>query len=681
MERMVNRRLMQFLEDGKYLDNRQFAFRQGFGTSGYLGSLSETIWRAVDSGHHIDIGILDIAKAYNSVWREGVLRQLLDWGVKGRLGVFLQDYLANRKFRVGIGGCQSDEFVEVNGVPQGSALAVTLFLVSVNSMFQCLPRDVYAFMYADDIVIVVSGRRVRPVRRKIQTAVNAIGRWAESVGFSIAAEKCSITHCCNTHHVATGVPVKLGSVNIPFRREPKILGVTIDRKFCFIPHFRRIKQECESRLRLLRTISSRHPRWNRLTGLNISRALINSRIFYGVEATCTNRSGLTSVLAPLYNRSVRLCSNLLPGTPATDACVEAGVLPFRWIVAVTIIKRALSYLEKTTGNDCVLLQVSKEIHRSFTGTDLPKLARLHRVCKRPWFESGLSIDTSLASSRGANPNSSVATAKFAELVNTRFTHHMQVFTDGSKCNNSVGIGISGIGRGLCLKMPKLCSVFSAEAAAIAHAVGRVPANTPVVIFTDSLSVLSALEAGESRHPFIQAIEVNCAAMTTLCWVLGHSNIHGNERADTLAAVGRSAQAFATDTVPAADIFKNFKNETIIHFTRHWRSSTGLLSKVKGDLNRWNDRDDRREQRVLSRLRARHTRVTHAHTITRCDPPICTTCNTRLTVEHMLINCAEYHDLREHYQLSTSIRDVLSNDPVREEVLLSFLKDAGLFWEI
>ncbi|XP_055622303.1 uncharacterized protein LOC129765891 [Toxorhynchites rutilus septentrionalis] len=625
MERMVNRRLMQFLEDGKYLDNRQFAFRQGFGTSVYLGSLSDTIWCAIDSGQHVDIAILDIAKAYNSVWRAGVLRQLRDWGIKGRLGLFLQDYLADRKFRVGIGGCQSDEFVEVNGVPQGSALAVTLFLVSVNSVFHCLPRDVYVFVYADDIVIAVSGRSIRLVRRKIQTAVNAIGRWAESVGFSIAAEKCAITHCCNSHHVATGVPVKLGSVNIPFRREPKILGVTIDRKFSFAPHFRRTKQECESRLRLLRTISSRHPRWNRHTGLNISRALINSRIFYGVEATCTNRSGLISVLAPLYNRSVRLCSNLLPGTPATDACVEAGVLPFRWIVAVTIIKRALSYLEKTTGNDCVLLQVTKEIYRSFVGTDFPKLARLHRV----WFERRINIDTSLASTLGANPSSSVATAKFAELVNTRFLHHMRVFTDGSKCNDSVGIGVSGIGRGLCLKMPKLCSVFLAEATAIAHAVCRVPAHIPVVVFADSLSVLSALEAGKSRHPFIQAIEINCTPMTTLCWVPGHSNIHGNERADTLAAAGRSAQAFATDTVPAADIFKNFKNEAIVHFTRHWRSSTGLLSKVKGDLTRWNDRDNRREQRVLSRLRARHTRVTHAHTITRCDPPICTTCDTRL----------------------------------------------------
>ncbi|XP_058811092.1 uncharacterized protein LOC131675989 [Topomyia yanbarensis] len=220
MERLVNRRLVTYLEEGNFLDLWQFAFRKGLGSGIHLGSFAEVVGQALEENKHTDIAILDLAKAYNTVWREGVLRQLHQWGIRGNMGRFVQEFLRNRTFRVCIGGNKSDTFREANGVPQGSVLAVTLFLVSMNTLFDALPKGVFIFLYADDIILVAIGKTKARTRIKLQAAVNAVGRWAEGTGFNIAPE-CAIAHCCNSHHVAFDRPVKLVGATIPFRKEPQ----------------------------------------------------------------------------------------------------------------------------------------------------------------------------------------------------------------------------------------------------------------------------------------------------------------------------------------------------------------------------------------------------------------------------------------------------------------------------
>ena len=53
------------------------------------------------------------------------------------------------------------------------------------------------------------------------------------------------------------------------------------------------------------------------------------------------------------------------------------------------------------------------------------------------------------------------------------------------------------------------------------------------------------------------------------------------------------------------------------------------------------RSVRRDEVVLSRLRLGHSYLTHSYLLKGEPPPECVTCNCRLTISHILVDCIEY----------------------------------------
>ena len=95
----------------------------------------------------------DLEKAYDTTWKYGILRDLHESGLRGRMPIFISKFLENRNFRIRLGSTLSDAFEQEMGVPQGSILSVTLFSLKINSLVKVLGKDVEGSLYVDDFLM------------------------------------------------------------------------------------------------------------------------------------------------------------------------------------------------------------------------------------------------------------------------------------------------------------------------------------------------------------------------------------------------------------------------------------------------------------------------------------------------------------------------------------------------
>ena len=252
---MINTRFNWYLEKYGILDKSQCGFRKHRSTTDHLVSLKRYIRDAFAQKQQAVGLFFDLEKAYETTWQYGIIWDLHKIGLRGRLPVFVSEYLRDRPIRVRIGNTLSGEFYPEEGVPTGGVLAVTCFGLKVNELPSLIATDIFRALFVDDLAICFRGRSLDTIERHLQQAVTTIQEWATRNGFRFAAHKCKVVHCTASRYKAQRPPtIRISDTLLPVEESTKFLGLLWDSHLSFKEHISALKTQCKEALNLIRVV-------------------------------------------------------------------------------------------------------------------------------------------------------------------------------------------------------------------------------------------------------------------------------------------------------------------------------------------------------------------------------------------------------------------------------------------
>ena len=149
----------------------------------------------MDEAIPVDIVYIDFAKAFDKVSHNKLIPKLGKAGIHGPLLKWITAFLSNRKFRVKLNGNFSQFRSLTSGVPQGSILGPTLFLLYINDIV-CEFPNVQCKIFADDVKLFVNLNHndYRRFRLLLQEAVDSRVTWSHIWQLEISAPKSNVFH-------------------------------------------------------------------------------------------------------------------------------------------------------------------------------------------------------------------------------------------------------------------------------------------------------------------------------------------------------------------------------------------------------------------------------------------------------------------------------------------------------
>ena len=116
-ERVIEQRLRSHLEHIGFINKHQSGFRKAKSTDDQLFRLSQSIMENFNRGEHVVAAFLDVEKAFDNVWHNGLRYKIFQLDLPTKMTRWLSDFLVGRLIQVNVNNFSSNQINPRAGVP------------------------------------------------------------------------------------------------------------------------------------------------------------------------------------------------------------------------------------------------------------------------------------------------------------------------------------------------------------------------------------------------------------------------------------------------------------------------------------------------------------------------------------------------------------------------------------
>ena len=190
--RVLSNRLVSFAERKRFgIVEEQGGFRPNRGTEDQIFILTEVL--RARTARTTYTAFIDVKKAYDTVWRDGLWKRLWEEGVRGKMWRMIKAMYRTVQSSVLVDGEQTEMFELNTGLRQGCVLSPVLFSFFINGLAREIKektqgvrvgdRQVRLLLYADDIVLLAE------TRRDLQNMLNIVTSYSKKWRFRVNPKK------------------------------------------------------------------------------------------------------------------------------------------------------------------------------------------------------------------------------------------------------------------------------------------------------------------------------------------------------------------------------------------------------------------------------------------------------------------------------------------------------------
>ena len=275
----------------KFPSSQQQGFQPKLGCLTASFNLQETVFHNIEQNSSVLVAFLDTQKAFDTVWRHGLMCKLHNLGISGALWSLINDCHSNTRFSVVANQTSSEWFPVSQGVRQGGVLSTFLYLVYINDLIlkiQELSPNIGVFnipssnpTLADDICIIA----LTP--QGLQNVLDSVFEYSQRWRFTFNAAKCNVLYFHQKGpNYADNLSWNLGEGCIKISKSYNHLGIHLNSKF---DPGERTSNACrKGRQAYFALKTSEH--LNPITVSKLYKRVVLPSVLYGCELWCDLRA-------------------------------------------------------------------------------------------------------------------------------------------------------------------------------------------------------------------------------------------------------------------------------------------------------------------------------------------------------------------------------------------------------